>query len=357
MPMIKYIPFLKFKQNEIQGIAQLDSGIRNQITPLYDVPRSQNIMTEFEVLKRIRLAAAELKKSKDADSEYWFFVDNLDIDESINLAGSFQYRYMLNALKDYSLMPVVALDRSPDHNSAAFDFIRMKSGSLGVRLQEEDIESYGITKPRLDLLWTEIQAAQPAGVVLLIDLRIVDDHAESKRKVERFLSRFKLDFQVDATSVSGSVIPGNIATLIGTDVQKHVVREEYLLWRSLTSSPDYQNVLYGDYGVVSPEYSDLDLNPELMSGVSTPKVFYTHSDQFYISRGRRFKTHGYQQYFTIADDIVGQAFYRGAAYSYGDNYIHERSFLSARRPPKGGSPSTWIKSLIAAHITFIVNTI
>lgn len=162
--MIKYIPFLKFKQNEIQGIAQLDSSIRNQITPLYDVPRSQNIMTEFEVLKRIRLAAAELKKSKDADSEYWFFVDNLDIDESINLAGSFQYRYMLNALKDYSLMPVVALDRSPDHNSAAFDFIRMKSGSLGVRLQEEDIESYGITKPRLDLLWTEIQAAQPAGI-------------------------------------------------------------------------------------------------------------------------------------------------------------------------------------------------
>jgi hypothetical protein len=355
--MIKYIPFLKFKQNEIQGVAQLDSGIRNQITPLYDVPRSQNVMTEIEILKRIRLAATELKKSKDANSEYWFFVDNLDIDESINLSGTFQYRYIINALRDYRLIPVVALDRSADHNAAALDFIRMKPGSLGVRLQETDIESYGITKLRLDLLWNEIRAAQPAGVVLLIDLRIVNDHAESKRKVERFLSRFKQDFHVDATSVSGSVIPGNIATLIGTDVQKHVVREEYRLWRTLTNSPDYQHVLYGDYGVVSPEYSDLDLNPELMSGVSTPKVFYTHSDQFYISRGRRFKTHGYQQYFAISDDIVGQAFYRGAAYSYGDSYIHERSYLSARRPPKGGSPSTWIKSLTAAHITFIVNTI
>ncbi|MBF0642191.1 beta family protein [Pseudomonas protegens] len=355
--MIKYIPFLKFKQNEIQGVAQLGSVVRDQIAPLYDVPRSQSVMTEVEILKRIRLAAAELKKSKDADSEYWFFVDNFDIDESINLAGSFQYRYMLDALKTYRLMPVVALDRSPDHNSAAFDFIRRKPGLVGVRLQETDIESYNITKPRLDLLWSEIQAAQPAGVVLLIDLRVIDDHVESKRKVERFLSRFRLDFQVNATSVSGSVIPGNIATLIGTDVQKHVVREEYRLWRTLTSSPDYQHILYGDYGVVSPEYSDLDLNPELMSGVSTPKVFYTHSDQFYISRGRRFKTHGYQQYFTISDDIVGQTFYRGAAYSYGDNYIHERSYLSARRPPKGGSPSTWIKSLTAAHITFIVNTI
>lgn len=355
--MIKYIPFLKFKQNEIQGVAQLDSTIRNQIAPMYDVPRSQNIMSEAEILKRIKLASADLKKSKDTNSEYWFFLDNFDIDESINLAGTSQYRYILNSFKDYQLVPVVALDRNPDHNVAALDFIKTKPGSLGVRLQEEDIESYGITKPRLDRLWNEIRDAQPASVILLIDLRIVNDAAASQKKVERFLSRFKVDFRVDATSVSGSVIPGNIANLIGTDAKKHVVREEFRLWRSLTTSPDYQHILYGDYGVVSPEYSDLDLGPELMNGVSTPKIFYPHSDKFYISRGRRFKTHGYGQYFDISDDIVGQVFYRGAAYSYGDKYIHDRSLLSARRPPKGGSPSTWIKSLTAAHITFIVNTI
>jgi len=355
--MIKYIPFLKFKQNEIQAVAQLDPGIRSQIVPMYDVPRSQNIMSEIEISKRIRLALADLNKSKDTDSEYWFFLDNFDIDESISLAGTFQYRHILDSFKDYRMIPVVALDRNPDHNLAALEFIKIKPGSIGVRLQEEDIESYGITKPKLDLLWNEIRAAQPASVVLLIDLRIVDDAAGSQRKVERFLSRFKLDFQADVTSVSGSVIPGNIANLIGTDAKKHVVREEYRLWRALTSAPDYQHILYSDYGVVSPEYSDLDLDPELMNGISTPKIFYSYSDQFYISRGRRFKTHGYGQYFDISDDIVSQAFYRGAAYSYGDKYIHDRSLLSASRPPKGGSPSTWIKSLTAAHITFIVNTI
>ncbi len=355
--MIKYIPFLKFKQNEIQGVAQLDSAIRSQIAPLYDVPRSQNIMTEAEVLKRIKLASADLKKSRESGSEYWFFVDNFDIDESISLAGVPQYRYILNFLKDYQTIPVLALDRNPDHNIAALDFIKTKPGSIGVRLQEEDIESYGITKPRLALLWNEITAAQPASIILLIDLRIVSDADESRKKVDRFLSRFQIDFHVDGTSISGSVIPGNIANLIGTDAKKNVVRKEFILWRSLTTSPGYENILYGDYGVVSPEYSDLDLGPELMNGVSTPKVFYTHSDKFYISRGRRFKTHGYGQYFDISDDIVGQAFYRGAAYSYGDRYIHDRSLLSARRPPKGGSPSAWIKSLTAAHITFIVNTI
>lgn len=357
LPMIKYIPFLKFKQNELQGVAQLTSGLRRQIVPLYDIPRTQNIMSEAEILKRIQLASAELKKSKVTDSEYRFFVDNFDIDESINLAGTPQYQYILKSLKDYQLIPVVALDRNPDHNKAAFDFIKVKPGSLGVRLQEEDIESYSITKPKLELLWKEMQIAQLASIVLLIDLRIINDVAKSQKKVERFLSRFNQDFKVNATVLSGSVIPANITSLIETNTQKSVSRQEYLLWSALTKSPEYQHILYGDYGVVSPEYSDLDLDPALISGVSTPKAFYAHSDQFYICRGRRFKTHGYEQYFNISDDIVKQTFFRGAAYSCGDKYIHDRSYLSAERPPKGGSPGSWIKSLTTVHITFIVNTI
>ncbi|CAI8862103.1 MULTISPECIES: beta family protein [Pseudomonas] len=355
--MIKYIPYLKFKQNEIRGVAKLISGVRDQIAPLYDAPRSQNVMTEAEIQKRVKLGVAEIAKSKAKNYEYWFFVDNIDIDESILIGGVGQYRFILDAVKDYRVIPVVALDRNPDHNVAALDFIKAKPGAVGVRLQDADIESYAITKPRLDALWVEIGAAKATSIALLIDLRIINDPAASQRKVERFLAKFNGDFAVSAVSISGSVIPGNIANLIATDAQKHVPRLEYRLWQALKKSPGYENVLFGDYGIISPEYSDIDLKPELMNGVSTPKVFYSYGDQFYISRGRRFSSHGHGQYFSISDDIVGQAFYRGAAYSYGDQYIHDRSYLSARKPPKGGSPSTWIESLTAAHITFIVNTI
>ncbi len=355
--MIKYIPYLKFKQNEIRGVAKLIPGVRGQIAPLYDTPRSQKVMTEAEVQKRVALGAAEIAKSKAKDYEYWFFIDNIDIDESVLIGGGGQYRYILDAVKAYQVMPVVALDRNPDHNLAALDFIKVKPGAVGVRLQDADIESYAITKPRLDAIWADIHAAKATSIALLIDLRIIDDPAVSQKKVERFLAKFNSDFAVNAISVSGSVIPSNIANLIATDAKKHVTRQEYRLWLALKKSPGYENVLFGDYGVISPEYSDIDLKPELMNGVSTPKVFYSYSDQFYVSRGRRFSSHGHGQYFSISDDIVGQAFYRGPAYSYGDQYIHDRSHLSVRKPPKGGSPSTWIESLTAAHITFIVNTI
>jgi hypothetical protein len=186
---------------------------------------------------------------------------------------------------------------------------------------------------------------------------VIDDVVVARKKIERFLGGFRQDFQVKATVVSGSIIPGNIAGLIGTDEEKHVLRKEYRLWRALQTVQGLNDILLGDYCVVSPEYSDIDLQPELMSGVSTPKAFYPYDDHVYIVRGRRFRTHGYQQYFAIADSIVGQAFYRHAGYSYGDGYIHDRSHLAVSRPAKGGSPSTWIRSLTAAHITFIVNSI
>lgn len=355
--MIKYIPFLKLKQNEIQGVAQLTQAIRDQVAPLYDVPRSKNIMSEDEISKRIRLAAAELVKSQKIAPNYLFFIDNFDIDESIDLAGIPQYRAILAHLKAYRVMPVLAFDRNPDHNIAALDFIKSKPGDIGIRLQLTDIESYTITKPKLDLLWGALSAAKPTKIILLIDLRIIDDAVEAQRKIQRFLARFNQDFQPDAISVTGSVIPGNIANLIGTDETKHIPRKEYGLWRSLRAVPGLNTILYGDYCIVSPEYSDLDLEPELMNGVSTPKVFYPYGENFYIARGRRFRSHGYGQYFDISDLIVGQPFYRGVAYSFGDKYIHDRSCLSASKPAKGGSPSTWIKSLTAAHVTFIVNTV
>lgn len=355
--MIKYIPFLKFKQNEIQGIGQLTQAIRDQIVPFYDVPRSQSIMSESEISNRIRIADKELQKSHKEIPPYPFFIDNFDIDDTIFIGGLPQYRAILAELSGYPIIPILAFDRQSDHNDAALDFIKAKPGNLAIRLQQTDIDSYNLTKGKLNSLWPSVQDAQPRNIILLLDLRIIEDAAQAQAKVERFLTGFKRDFHVDVTAVVGSIIPGNIATLIGTDETKHVVREEYRLWCSLRAVQDFEAVLYGDYCVVSPEYSDIELEPELMSGISTPKAFYAYDGNFYIARGRRFRTHGYGQYFGLSDSIVRQPFYRGASYSYGDQYIYDRSYLSPRKPAKGGSPSTWIKSLTAAHVTFIVNNV
>nr|WP_299380298.1 hypothetical protein [uncultured Halomonas sp.] len=355
--MIKYIPFLKLKQNEIQGVAQLSQATRDQIVPLYDIARSKQIMSEPEIAERLRIAHKELKKTQAIVPDYCFFIDNYDIDDSIDISGTHQYRAILAQFSNFPIFPILAFDRHADHNAAALDFIKPGLSDIALRLQQTDIESYNLTKMKLVSIWPAIQAAQARKIILLIDLRIIEDATGSAKQVERFLARFNQDFKADVTVVTGSIIPGNIAALIATDEEKHVPREEYRIWRHLQGLPGGNAILYGDYCIVSPEYSDLDLAPELMNGISTPKVFYPYGDHFYITRGRRFRSHGYGQYFDISDSIVNQHFFRGPTYSYGDQYIYDRSHLSVKKPAKAGSPSSWIKSTTAAHITFIVNTI
>lgn len=358
--MIKYVPFLKLKQNEIQSVGVLDGHIRDQIAPMYDIPRTQKVMGEDEVIDRLRIAEKELGNALEKDINYKFFVDNFDVDDSVDLGGVPQYRAVLTMLSNYQVMPVLAFDRHPDHNVAALDFVKSRpSADVGIRLQMIDIESYNLTKSNLQALWADLAVAKPENVILLIDLRIIEDPVDSKKKVERFVIRFQGDFPGAKVVISGSVVPASIAGLLPTNSKAHIPREEYKLWRALNSTPAFKELLFGDYGVVSPEYSDFEMEPEYISSRAAPKVFYTYDDNFFIVRGRRFKTHKYRQYFDISDVIVDEPFFRFKTphYSYGEQNIHERSYKAPVRSKKTGNPGTWIKSSTAAHITFVVNNI
>ncbi|MEN1775861.1 beta family protein, partial [Pseudomonas aeruginosa] len=108
LPMIKYVPFLKLKQNEIQSVGVLDGGIRDQIAPMYDIPRTQKVMDEAEVIDRLRIADKELGNARGKDIDYKFFVDNFDVDDSVDLGGVPQYRAVLTMLSNYRVMPVLA---------------------------------------------------------------------------------------------------------------------------------------------------------------------------------------------------------------------------------------------------------
>jgi len=131
-----------------------------------------------------------------------------------------QYRAVLATLSNYQVMPVLAFDRHPDHNVAALDFVKSRPGTdVGIRLQMIDIESYNLTKSNLQALWADLVVAKPQTVILLIDLRIIDDAADSKRKVERFVASFQGDFPGAKVVVSGSVVPASIAGLLPNKLQ------------------------------------------------------------------------------------------------------------------------------------------
>lgn len=357
--MQTYTPFLKLKQNEISAIYEMEQKWTGFIVPFFDLPRP-NENNETVILSRLEAGKKQLTKSL-TNTE--FYIDNFDVDDSISLRGVPQYEFILESLKDLKSIPVLGLNRDTTHNVAAFSFISKHSRKIAIRLTSEDIESYRLSKPALLDIWKGIRATSPQEVHLILDFRVISTPTDDLyRRAELFLNQFIEDFQVDLYIFSGSSIPAIITAVLNTNSNRSIDRHEWELWGLLKTRLQERIVAkacFGDYGVVSPDYTDIDLEVWLMQSVAAPKAFYTYDGKFFVVRGSAFKTHpnGYKQYYAIADAIVSKRFFREHTYSYGEKYIHERSYKATNPAPKSGSPSSWLKATLISHMSFIANSL
>ncbi|TSH79512.1 beta family protein [Pantoea sp. paga] len=361
--MIKYIPFLKAKSNETQALEELyskNNSIFEEITPFFDIPRDsanqtfENIFGKISSFKK-RLAGKELFRMME------FYVDNFDLDDTILIAGKEQYNFLLSTLSDYNCIPVMGLNRSISHNNSALEWLSLNGGKIAIRLTFEDIESYRITKLDLTKIIGKINTSQLSELHLIIDLRYISPVGTAKLidSVERFILDVRKDFHFDKTIISGSSIPANISNLLDTYQSKTFPREEWKIWEELTKVRGINYLVFSDYGIVSPEYSDIDLDPKLFRKISAPKVFYTYKGRMLCVRGGSFQNdeRGNGQYYDIATMIHGQSFFRDINFSFGEKYIYERSEHSPCRPDKAGSPSSWIKAMLTSHISFVIKSL
>lgn len=356
--MKHYVPFLKMKQNEIGAICELKDEIRDLITPFFDIPRPKE-NTESEIVERLRIG----KKHADANlSGIPFYLDNYDIDDTIPLDGRYQYESILDLFSAHKVIPVVALNRDPRHNIAAISFSARNSSKILLRLTSQDIESYRISKYEIDQIYSELLRNGIDNVDVAFDFRVITtDPAVLGANALKFLANLEADHFVNNIIISGSSIPASVRDLLKTKEYTHVARRECLLWSYIEKNnvKSGRKFIYGDYGLVSPDYTDMELNFAMIQNVAAPKAFYTFKDNYFLVRGGAFKTHPdkYGQYFSIADLIIGQKFFRPHTYSYGEKYIADRSGRAKIKLKKAGSPGSWLKATLATHITFVLDSL
>ncbi len=353
--MSLYVPFLKLKQNEISATALVVKGLGDQLTPFFDIPRPQEV-SEKAIIKRLMLGRECIDKHLP-DTE--FYIDNFDLDDSIKLGAQDQYAFILDMFADRPIIPVVGLHREDTHNSWAIS-CAMSRKKIAVRLLPQDIESYLLTRLSLQNLWDDLLTVEDVEIHLILDFRVINGvPADIASLAHAFINSFKSEFAADKYVVTSSSISPFIRDIVGTKGQANLARKEWLLWETLSGLDAKSTAIaFGDYCTVSPDYTDMELESWMMQSVATPKVFYTYKDMYFVCRGGAFKTHvdGYKQYFTIADTIVKQAFFR-KNYSYGEKYIYERCSSSPRLPKTGGSPSSWLKATLVSHMTYTCNNL
>jgi len=353
--MNKYIPFLKLKPNEIMALKELETTSKQQLTPFFDFPYKKK-RTEDEFKKTANDMILKINRYlKDVP---YFYLDNFDVDSNLTIDGGNNYIYLLNACDGLFVVPVISIDRSSEHMQSvcnAKDNRHLISDRVALRFVEEDFNNFNVVADEIEELLADT-FSKFTCIDLIIDCRICSDQNIDSlvSKITAFIKDFNSTYPISKAIVTGSSISASIGDILKTNNEVELPRVElYIFDKVSTQIGDDFNLVLGDYGIVSPDYSDLSIDPRLILSVTTSKFFYTFDRSHYVIRGGSLKKHkrGYGQYNDAAEIIVAKPFFRGSDYSFGDNFIEEKS----RSIGSNVTPSTILKPTINSHVAYMLN--
>lgn len=350
---MKYVPFLKLKKNELLALRRMDSAYQGQITPLFDIPREKG-MDEVAFVSRVRASRKYVDRALNEFS-FDFYLDVFDIPLGINVKGQHIYEYALNEFSEINPIPVVGLDRDDGHIAATRSFLNgSESKRVAIRLLEDDLNSYDFTALQINSSLDDvITLAQE--VDLIIDLRFL-----VSTKIDTIIANVKafLDKAIKAGKyskiiLSSSSIPSSITDIVKPQREEYFARNEWVVWSDVISVfPN--NLIYADYTVISPDFTEFELAVELMRTVQTPRIIYTGLTTSYAVRGGALKTHGDSQHFDLSDRLMATGMFRSGGYSRGDIYIED---IHNRASDSSGNAQSWIAATVNSHMTFLLNNL
>ena len=348
--MIEYSPFLKFKSGELNALSKLFPDDRKNIVPLLELPRDDSY-TEDRLITKIDKSVKKMKK--DITSVFSFYIDNYEVPDVINIHGDDNYLYLIEAFKNFDIIPIIGFDRTETHNSIGINYANRNSKKIALRVTFDYFDSFLAYKKDLESFLNDIKS--DVSCIIILDCNYIDDsnvEIFGKNILKALENIIGLE-RFNKIVLSGSSIPESIKTKVKTNTNAFINRNEVTLFKKIASIYLKTPLVFGDYTVISPGYSELNIEPELMLNVMTSKIIYSLLDSHYITRGRVIKTYGYNQYFSQAKDIIKKPFFRGIDYSWGDRYLFEKATYGGTNITQ----STIIGPEVNAHIKLMINEI
>ena len=111
---------------------------------------------------------------------------------------------------------------------------------------------------------------------------------------------------------------------------------------------DISKIIFSDYTCINPnQLNDFDYTKNKVFAA----IRYTSKENYIVVRGNQLKKGTFDQYITLAENLINLEDYTGKDYSSGDLYIYNVS----TREIKSGNPTTWLQAAINHHLTYTVN--
>lgn len=350
---MRYYPFLKSKRGELRALKTLQK--HTEFIPVIDFLSAKGITnpaTLDEMIKKFHENILEYLSPQKL-----FYLDHFDVPLEARTSSGAHYVSTHEGLivRGFEIGLVTGLDRDIDYNKATKDLAEKYDLSIAIRLLKDDLS---IPRIMLNDLKALLQYFKNISQVkIIIDLKVVSKESLSN-DIERVINTLKLLASIENIQeiiIASSSFPDTIGDIVSTGHNCNYPRFEHLLWNQVNESVDTPQLTFGDYTVVSPDFTELVLEKGAVPTIA-PKATYTLSDFYYITRGKSTKAHplGYKQFIILAREVTALKDYRNGSSSEGEKYISMISNENEHsRRSKSGSPETWITATVIQHVDYI----
>lgn len=347
---------MRWKLAERSAIKKLLPKDRGNITPLIEfiMPPPKTDKEDYKkilensreiFLKRLPEIAEQIVKYCGRETVF-IDVHLLDGDiraSALNHILSTTTRLDLFSIPVVYIIPVTSTDADMATRRTALEYSRKNKTGLCIRIDESHFNDKGL--PDHIEKFVRDNQLRIEDTDILLDLKIVDKNTTSEVVLEK-LSRIPQIEKWRSVIMAGGSFPEDLS-----DFEKHshnkIDRLDWKLWKEILENKDLKRKpIYSDYTIQHPIH-----HGHILGANTSASIRYTDDQQWEIWRGEGVKNKkgaGYKQYPAHAQLLVKEKSFKGAKYSYGDEYIAERAKPENKNT---GNPTTWLIAGINHHIT------
>jgi hypothetical protein len=350
-----YTPIIKGKFNDLKALGFVSHIARSKIKPLVEVmplPKKQP-----NVEAHLYKFAANLQKLVPLGEIYVDFSalkPGLVTEEGRDaVIAGFDFVKGLGRI----VTPVYVFGRDDTLWPLLRHVCQKHDAGFCFRLTMEDIEDLLVAEDTWAMILERSGevGVQPGKIDLIIDL---EDIREKDQNEIDALQTLVLDFlfinptykKFRSIAIVGSSALKTVSS-IPEEGSREVLRNELILWLRLQKDfSDSLKLVFGDYGVVHPQFSDQGSSKNVNA-----KIRYTSGRKISYFRGHRLHHPevDYFQYYDLAKRVKSSDIYKGPQYSVGDGYIN----IVANQADSPGNLAKWVVADMNHHLEYTTHQI
>ena len=262
--------------------------------------------------------------------------------------GQNTYEYVFQELRAFSsqAVPVASLDMDEQTYNRLKSIIAQDQQGVGLRVRLEDLMKPDFNKNVAKALKTLEVGDNETD--LLIDLE-APSYKSSGDFVAAIVSILNTIANLDSyrnVVIIGTSFPESLANL--PKGESTLPRSDWQFYKFLIDKlpAAVRRPNYGDYTIIHPSFVAKDMR--LIKPAC--KVIYATSDEWYVQKGGSFRDKSEQMH-SLCEAIEKSSYFRGANYSFGDEYIQ----LCASKNAGPSNLGQWKKVGINHHIMVVLD--